>query len=269
MNSNRVRTLIKKDLRETLGTKMVMLPMIIVPIVMAMIMPVAIILPLAFGNMDMMNGVAQIEKLVPAYPIPGRITELPQQILYIFLNYTFLPMFLIIPLMVASIIAANSVVGEKERGTLETLLYTPITNREFIFGKLAGAFLPGVLIALPAFLLYAGISNILGLHFFGILLVSSPIWIPTLLLLSPAISLLGLGITLFVSIKSKTFMEAQQVSAMVVLPLVMLMIAQLTGLLIINTLYLIGIAAALFLLDYLLIVRLIPRFNREAVLSRL
>ena len=60
------------------------------------------------------------------------VSSVAEQISYIFLNYTFVPLFMIIPVMVASIIAANSVVGEKERKTLETLLYTPVTNREFL-----------------------------------------------------------------------------------------------------------------------------------------
>ena len=269
MKNRRILTLIKKDLGEIGSTRMVMIPMIIVPLIMSLVIPGAIILTLALGSPDMINGVEQMEKLIPAYPVPQRISELPQQLLYIFLNYTFLPMFLIIPLMISSIIAANSVVGEKERGTLETLLYTPITNREFILGKLLGAFLPGALMAFPAFLLYAAVGNGLSWYFFRTLIVSSPVWIPALLLLSPGVSLLGLCVTLFVSIKAKTFMEAQQVSTMVVLPLVGMMLAQISGLLILSPLYLVNVSLVLLMGDYLLIVKLIPRFNREAILARL
>lgn len=269
MKNKRIAALIRKDLREIGGTKMVMIPMIVVPLIMALVIPVAIILTLALGSTDMINGVEQMEKLIPVYPVPERIAELPQQLLYIFLNYTFLPLFLIIPLMISSIIAANSVVGEKERGTLETLLYTPVTNREFILGKLLGAFLPGVLMTFPAFILYAAVANGLSWHFFGTLTVTSPVWIPALLLLSPGVALLGLGVTLLVSIKAKTFMEAQQVSAMVVLPLVAMMLAQISGLLIFSPLYLVIIALVLLVGDYILVIKLIPRFNREAVLARL
>ena len=269
MKNRRILTLIKKDLGEIGSTRMVMIPLIIVPLIMSLVIPGAIILTLALGSPDMINGVEQMEKLIPAYPVPQRISELPQQLLYIFLNYTFLPMFLIIPLMISSIIAANSVVGEKERGTLETLLYTPITNREFILGKLLGAFLPGALMAFPAFLLYAAVGNGLSWYFFRTLIVSSLVWIPALLLLSPGVSLLGLCVTLFVSIKAKTFMEAQQVSTMVVLPLVGMMLAQISGLLIFSPLYLVIVSLVLLMVDYLLIVKLIPRFNREAILARL
>ncbi len=248
---------------------MVLLPMIAVPIVMAVFLPAVMIIAVGTAGTDMINGVEQMEKLIPSYTFPADVSELTHRLLYIFLNFSFLPLFLMIPLMVSSIIAANAVVGEKERGTLETLLYTPITNREFITGKLLAAFLPGALIAPAAFVLYWGTSNILSHVYFGLSLVGSPVWIPTLLLLSPAVSLLGLGVSLLVSIKAKSFLEAQQVSAMVVIPLVALMIAQVSGLLVLNMLYLLLISAVLLLFDYLLIARLIPRFDRELVISRL
>ena len=56
------------------------------------------------------------------------------------LGYFLAPLFLIIPLMVAAIVGAESFVGEKERHTLEGLLYTPATDLELYAGKvLAGA----------------------------------------------------------------------------------------------------------------------------------
>lgn len=269
IDKRRVWTVIRKDLREIRAAKMVILPMIVVPVIMAVFLPAVMILTVGWGGTDMINGVEQVENLIPDYDFPEDVTELPHRLLYIFLNFSFLPLFLIIPLMVSSIIAANAVVGEKERGTLETLLYTPLTNREFIVGKLLGAFLPGALIAPLSFVLYYGVGNGLSQMVFGIFLVGSPEWIPALLLLSPAVSLLGLSVTLLVSIKTKTFMEAQQISAMVVIPLVAMMIAQISGLIVLNILYLVVVSLVTLLLDYGLITRLIPRFDREAIIARL
>lgn len=269
MNKHRVYTVIRKDLREITAAKMVLLPMIVVPVIMAILLPAIMIVTVGMGGTDMINGVEQVESLIPDYSFPAGISELPHRLLYILLNFTFLPLFLVIPLMVSSIIAANAVVGEKERGTLETLLYTPLTNREFIAGKLLGAFLPGALIAPLSFVLYYGVGNTLSQLSFGVFLIGSPVWIPALLLLSPAVSLLGLSVTLFVSVKTKTFMEAQQISAMVVIPLVAMMIAQISGLIVLNVLYVIITAGVTLLIDYLLITRLIPRFNREAIIARL
>jgi hypothetical protein len=64
-------------------------------------------------------------------------------------------------------------------------------------------------------------------------------------------------------------MEAQQVSALIVLPLVLLVILQISGLIILHLLYTVLIGAAVLLLDYLLISRIVPRFNRENIIRTL
>jgi ABC-type Na+ efflux pump permease subunit len=161
------------------------------------------------------------------------------------------------------------VVGEKERRTLETLLYTPVSNREFIAAKLFGSFLPGYLLTIASFILYFLTVNLLSLRLAGILILRSPVWIPGLLLLAPGLSLLGLAVTLMISLKAKTYMEAQQVSALIVLPLVLLVILQISGLIILHLLYTVLIGAAVLLLDYLLISRIVPRFNRENIIRTL
>ncbi len=58
-----------------------------------------------------------------------------QMMIVLILGYMFAPMFLIMPLMIASIIGADSIVGEKERKTLEALLYTPATDPRTLSGE--------------------------------------------------------------------------------------------------------------------------------------
>ena len=55
------------------------------------------------------------------------------------LGYLFAPFFLILPLMFSTVIASESFAGERERKTIEALLYTPATDTELFVGKvLAG-----------------------------------------------------------------------------------------------------------------------------------
>jgi ABC-type Na+ efflux pump permease subunit len=54
---------------------------------------------------------------------------------------------LLIPAVVPSSLAAYAVVGEREQGTLEPVLTTPISREEFLLGKALAAFLPTVVIA--------------------------------------------------------------------------------------------------------------------------
>ena len=58
---------------------------------------------------------------------------------------------LLIPATVPAALASYSVVGEREQGTLEPLLTTPISREELLLGKASAAMLPSVVIAYTAF----------------------------------------------------------------------------------------------------------------------
>ena len=64
---------------------------------------------------------------------------------------TFL-LLLVVPVVVPAAIAAYSVVGEREQGTLEPLLTTPLRREELLLGKAVAAFVPSVAIS---YLLFA------------------------------------------------------------------------------------------------------------------
>jgi ABC-type transport system involved in multi-copper enzyme maturation permease subunit len=56
-----------------------------------------------------------------------------------------------IPVMVPSVVSAYSVVGEREQGTLEPVLITPIRREEFLIGTALAAFVPTLGIAYAVF----------------------------------------------------------------------------------------------------------------------
>ena len=267
MNWSRIRAIVKKDVREIFANKMVVMPMVVVPSILCVVLPAAITL-LAFKlGVAAVQGASFIEKIIPMYPVPAELSSTVDSIIFIFLNYTFLPFFMIVPIVISTVIAANAVVGEKERKTLETLLYTPVTSRELLVAKELAVFLPAMLIAYTSFVGYFLVTNGIGLALRGILLVRSPVWIPGLLLLTPAVSLLALSVGILVSLKAKTFMEAQQTSGLVVLPVIVLVGAQVGGIVVFNLPVVLVISALLLAASYLLIGRLGPRFNRERVIS--
>lgn len=270
MNAQRIRTLMGKDLRELGANPMVVIPMVIVPMVMCIVLPGGILVAaLTAGARQGARGLEQIEKLVTVYPVPAALTEPLHRLLYVVLNYTFMPLFMIVPLMVASLVAANAIVGEKERKTLETLLCTPLTNRELIVSKLLVSFLPAVVLSWAVFAVFFAFANGISLALIHRWMVTSLIWLPSLLLLSPAISMVALSLTLMVSLKAKSFQSAQQVAALVVLPLVAVVFAQITGLVTLNALYVVGLSLLLFAVAAVLILRVLPRFTREGIISTL
>ena len=69
----------------------------------------------------------------------------------------FLP--LLIPVFVPSILSAYAVVGEREQGTLEPVLTTPISRVEFLLGKAAAIFVPAIGVAYLIFGVFVAITQ--------------------------------------------------------------------------------------------------------------
>ena len=267
MNWSRIRAIVEKDIREIFTNRMVVLPMIVVPLVLCVILPAGItVLSFKLG-VSVVQGASFIEKIIPLYPVPSELTNTVDKIVFIFLNYTFLPFFMVVPIVISTVVAANTIVGEKERRTLETLLYTPVTSRELLVAKELAVFLPATVIAFASFVIYFLLTNGIGLALRGVLLVRSLVWIPGMLLLAPAVSLLALSISILVSLKAKNFMEAQQTSGLIVLPVIALVGAQVTGVVIFSLPVVLGMSGVLLAVSYLLVVRIGPRFNRERVIN--
>jgi hypothetical protein len=64
-------------------------------------------------------------------------------------------------------------------------------------------------------------------------------------------------------------MEAQQFSAFIILPLIALVVVQVAGLLVLQTLSVVVISGIFFLASYLVLGRLAVRFNREKIIEHL
>ena len=71
-----------------------------------------------------------IQKLLELLPQSAQYGSLELTVAGMILNFILPVFFLIIPIMTASIMAASSFVGEKEKHTLETLLYCPMSVKQ-------------------------------------------------------------------------------------------------------------------------------------------
>ena len=67
---------------------------------------------------------------------------------------------LMIPAMVPSVLAAYCVVGEREQGTLEPVLLTPIRREEFLVGKALAVLVPTLGIAYAVFGIFLSVAAI-------------------------------------------------------------------------------------------------------------
>lgn len=112
---------------------------------------------------------------------------------------------------VIAMLTSFSMVREKERGTMEQLVVTPIRSLELLLGKL----LPFVLIGFVSLSLVLGF----GIYWFGVVPKGS---LPLLFLLSSIFLFTVLAIGLLISTVAKTQLQAMQMTFMTILPSILL-----------------------------------------------
>ncbi len=127
------------------------------------------------------------------------------------INYAFL--FLIMAITVsATYPATDTTAGEKERGTLETLLTFPIKSKDIIIGKFLSVTLSSIITGLISLLLMLGslyLVNGMFKIYDGVNLMLSPMSILFTILVIIAYSFLISGLCIAIASKCKTFKEAQ------------------------------------------------------------
>lgn len=232
MNWRAVRAIIRKDLKVVLQNKGVSIPMIVVPLVILVALPALAAFAPAFQDMPG-SPFAGLDGFVERMPA-GLQADLAgyegsQRIIVLALVYFLAPMYLILPLMVASVIAADSFAGEKERKTLEALLHTPTTDGELLLAKILSAWLPALAIAWGGFVFYGFVANLAAWPTMGRVFFPNAMWIVLALWVAPAVAGLGLGITVLVSARAESFQEANQLAGVVVLPILLLIVGQASG----------------------------------------
>jgi ABC-type Na+ efflux pump permease subunit len=271
MNRRILTAIAVKDLREVRKNRVAILGVVVLTIIFSVVLPLILTgTTEAFADNTTGQG-AGAESLILTPEMQAIVDDLePDQVpVVLFLGYLLAPLFLIIPLMLASIIAAESFVGEKERKTLEPLLYTPATDLELFMGKVIASFLPAVLFAWINFAIYTVTVNVAGWGVMHRIWFPTDVWWVLMLWLAPVIALMGISATVLISTKVNTFMEAYQASGALVLVVVVLMMGQVFGLLFLSPPVLFLIGAGILILDIILIRIGVGLFNRSALIARI
>jgi len=177
---------------------------------------------------------------------------------------------IMLPIMLPVMIAADSIVGEKERHTIVPLLTTPLTDGELLRGKILTALIPGLLVAYGNLILAVVIVN-------GVVLMMAPqlLWVwPSLLSLIQAIvmpllfSFLAVEIMVILSGRANTVYEAYQTGGVLILPaMVFGFSAFLEGTGVDWWIFMIG-TIILLLLNLILYRVAVRLFNRDELITR-
>ncbi|MCL5955207.1 MAG: ABC transporter permease subunit [Candidatus Thermoplasmatota archaeon] len=193
MNFSLVREMMRKDLQEVRKNGYVFYSLLLLPIMLVVI--------------------SVIDSFAIALSSSGKASMLLP---------TFSTILVFIPAIITSLIGSTSVILEKNNHSLEPLLATPITDSELFAGKALAPLSIGILLSWLAFTLYMAIMDVLTYGHLGYFLFPTELTLVQMFFLAPVTGMLGTFLTLLVSSKMKDVRAAQQVSALVVLPLLLL-----------------------------------------------
>lgn len=270
MNWRKIRIIAWKDVLEVRQNKSVLASMIVVPLIIMVVLPaVMLVVVNTSGSAEVLND-PDLQMMFER--IPASISNMfdgltdTQMTIMMILGFLFAPMFLIMPLMLSASIAAESFAGERERKTLEALLYTSATDTELFVGKALAAFIPSVLVGIVSFLIYAVVLNVGGYPIFKRIWFPLNTWYPLVFWVSPAFAALGVGATVLISAKVQTFMGAYQASGSLVILVLALLVGQASGLLYLSVWVGIVIGFVVWLAAGVLFFLAIQQFNRKTLL---
>ena len=274
MNRRIIWAIARKDLTEVLSNRMAWMPALMVPLIFVVVLPLLMwVLPtLVPGPVKPLPPMwmTQLKAVLPPETIRLMQDLGPMQQGAMFITgHLFAPMFLVIPLMLATIVGANAFVGEKERQTLEALLYTPATDAEIFLGKTLASLVPAIVIAWGSFAVYTVVLNAVAWPHLGRMWFPTPTWWPLMGWVAPAVAALGMIVTVMVSARVSTFMEANQTAGILVLGVVGLMASQATGVLLVTAPVAVAVGTVVWLIDAALIAFAIRTFTRARLMRRM
>jgi ABC-type Na+ efflux pump permease subunit len=219
--------IIKKDILGITSNKRMLSVLIIVPLVMTVVLPCALIIPILLSPADSPDLVQLTELLESANLNTGNNNQ--QILIDLILNYILPLFFIMIPIMVSSVMASGSFVGEKEKKSLETLLYSPLQLKEIFSAKILASLLLSISVSVFSFIIMLAVIETIAFILTEALIIPNINWFITMLLVSPAASLIAISLIVRSSAKAQSSEEAQQTSLFLILPIILLIVGQFNG----------------------------------------
>jgi ABC-2 type transport system permease protein len=264
MEMARVRALLTKEFLDLARNRTALVPVVIVT-VLSLVLPfgIAVAVPALTGH-----PLGDDADLVRVSRVVGVSEDLSNDgRIQLFLFQQFLMMFLITPVTGAMALASHAVVGEKQARTLEPLLATPVTTFELLTAKVLGALLPTMAISAIGLAIYLGGIAWLGSPGVGAAMASLRTLLLTVLV-APAAALVSLQAAILISSRVNDPRTAQQFGALIIVPLVVLMVAEFSGSVWLSSAALALIGGALLAVWGLLSAFSVAVFERETILTR-
>jgi ABC-type Na+ efflux pump permease subunit len=124
-----------------------------------------------------------------------------------------------IPALVPALVAAASIVSERQQGTLEPVLTTPVTREEFVLAKALAPLLPSIVVSYAVYALFVVIIELFAHQGVASALLQAPVVIAQVVF-TPLVAAWSIWIGLAISTRCSDVRAAQQLSMLGNLPLV-------------------------------------------------
>jgi len=259
---NKIKTIIRKEWAQVFKNRLVLSTVLFMPLLFT-----AIPLGMLYATRGA-SGENLTSDMPPQFAslCPNGLTG--SECFQVYIVNQFMILFMMTPLIIPVNIAAYSVVGEKTTRSLEPLLATPITTAELLIGKNLAAAIPAVVATWAGFFLYVIGAWILLQSPRVVAALLDPMWWIAVFIVGPLLAILSVNFALMVSSRINEPRVAEQLSVVVILPLLGLFFGQIAGLFLINRQLISLFAMVIAALDALMVYLAIRLFQRETILTR-
>lgn len=258
---DKIRTIIDKEWAEVFKNRIVLFTVVFMPLLFTAIPLVLLI------AMRGQSGVGDATDMPPQFmQVCGALSGV--ECFQLFMVNQFLLLFMMMPLTIPIAIAAYSIVGEKTTHCLEPLLATPISTAELLIGKGAAACIPGVVATWIGFAIFAAGTFVIVPSRLMVARILDPMWLVAIFLVGPLMALAAVSLAIIVSARVSDPRTAEQVSMVIILPLMGLFFAQIAGVILVNMQVLLLVALLMALVDVGLVYLGVRAFQRETILTK-
>jgi ABC-2 type transport system permease protein len=261
---NKIKTIIRKEWAQVFKNRLVLFSVAFMPLLFTAI-------PL-FMLFSMREGGGESQDLTS--DLPSQFSQFckeglsPIECFQVYTINQFMLLFMMTPLIIPVNIAAYSVVGEKTTHSLEPLLATPITTMELLVGKNLAAALPAIIATWIYFIIYVVGAWLIVQSPHVVSALLDPMWWIAVVVTGPLLAILSVNFALMVSSRVNEPRVAEQLSAVVILPLLALFIGQVAGIFLINRTLVLLFSLIVLILDVILVNLAGRLFQRETILTQ-
>ena len=267
----RIWPLVIKDFKEFTKSKYVLTSIILLPIVLGVLVPFQVLLyagSFRTGE-NFSSNFGQFMDRIFSNVIKDWAIFSDQAKALISLSYIMLIIVSMMPIIITSVISAETIAGEKERKTIEALLASPLRESEIVSAKIISSFIPSMAATFLSIVSFTIVMDIFLYPHVGRIFFPEIFSLIVLLVISPLMTILAVELLIMISTRVTTVRDANQLGGLLLIPLIFVIFGALSLYLFNSTLSIVITLVILIIVDLIFYKISISIFKREKALTKL